>query len=219
MTGRVRTPALILRTRAYQDDDLIVDFLGQSTGRVSAVARAARKSPRRYGGPLEMGCRVDLELTFRAGRELQSLSRCEVVVPIRQIRLDYDRIAALAYMLELVRLCAREGQGDPRLYGLAGEIVDVLEAHAPTTESIVLWEIALLANLGYATSAVALAREAGLGPEAGRTLERLWSGDVQARLDAPSSARLRLGFERLWQRAVGHTPRSARFLELDSISV
>jgi recombinational DNA repair protein (RecF pathway) len=219
VTGRVRTPALILRTRAYQDDDLIVDFLGQSTGRVSAVARAARKSPRRYGGPLEMGCRVDLELTFRAGRELQSLSRCEVVVPIRQIRLDYDRIAALAYMLELVRLCAREGQGDPRLYGLAGEIVDVLEAHAPTTESIVLWEIALLANLGYATSAVALAREAGLGPEAGRTLERLWSGDVQARLDAPSSARLRLGFERLWQRAVGHTPRSARFLELDSISV
>lgn len=219
MTGRVRTPALILRTRAYQDDDLIVDFLGQSTGRVSAVARAARKSPRRYGGPLEMGCRVDLELTFRAGRELQSLSRCEVVVPIRQIRLDFDRIAALAYMLELVRLCAREGQGDPRLYGLAGEIVDVLEAHAPTTESIVLWEIALLANLGYATSAVALAREAGLGPEAGRTLERLWSGDVQARLDAPSSARLRLGFERLWQRAVGHTPRSARFLELDSISV
>ncbi len=218
MTGRVRTPALILRTRAYQDDDLIVDFLGQTTGRVSAVARAARKNLRRYGGPLEMGCRVDLELTFRAGREMQTLSRCEVAVPIRNIRLDYDRIAALAYMLELVRLCAREGQGDARLYGLAGEIVDVLETHAPTPESIVLWEVALLANLGYATSPIALAREAGLGPDAGRILERLWSGDAQARLDAPSAARVRLGFERLWQRAVGYAPRSARFLELDSVS-
>lgn len=218
MTGRVRTPALILRTRAFQDDDLIVDFLGQTTGRVSAVARGARKNLRRYGGPLEMGCRVDLELAFRAGREMQTLSRCEIAVPIRQIRLDYDRIAALAYMLELVRLCAREGQGDPRLYGLAGEMVDVLEAHAPTSETIVLWEIALLAHLGYATSPVALARESGLGPDAGRTLERLLAGDAQARLDASTTARLRLGFERLWQRAVGFAPRSARFLELDPVN-
>lgn len=216
MTGRLRTAALVLRTRVFQDDDLLVDFLGLDTGRVSAVARGARKSQRRYGGPIEMGSRVDLELTFRAGRELQSLTRCEVVVPIRRIRTDYDRIATLAYILELVRLCAREGQGDPRLYGLATEIIDALEAHDPTPEGVLLWEIALLANLGYATQPAALAREAGLAPEAREILERLCGGDTRAHLDAPSTARLRLGFERIWQRAVGFAPRSARFLEIPS---
>lgn len=213
MTGRVRTAALVLRTRVFRDDDLMVDFLGQETGRVSAVARGARKSQRRYGGPIEMGSRVDLELTFRAGRELQSMTRCDVVVPIRQIRTDYDRIAALAYILELVRLCAREGQGDRRLYGLATEIIDALEAHPPTPEGVLLWEIALLANLGYATTPDALAREAGLTPDARETLERLFTGDIRAHLDGASTSRLRLGFERIWERAVGFAPRSGRFME------
>lgn len=213
MTGRVRTAALVLRTRMFRDDDLMVDFLGQETGRVSMVARGARKSQRRYGGPIEMGSRVDLELTYRAGRDLQSLTRCEVIVPIRQIRMDYDRIATLAYILELVRLCAREGQGDSRLYGLAIGIIDALEAHPPTSEGVLLWEIALLANLGYATDPDALSRESGLAPEGRDMLARLFGGDTRAHLDAASTARLRLGFERIWQRAVGCAPRSSRFME------
>lgn len=212
MTGRVRTAALILRTRAFQDNDLIVDLLGQETGRLSILARGARKSQRRYGGPLELGSRVELELRLRAGRELHTADRCEVVAPIRHIREDLDRIAALAYMLELVRLCAREGAADARLYGLATSVIGVLEDHAPTPESLVLWEVALLAHLGYATTPEVLAREAELDAEAALVLARLCRGDETAHFDPRAAVRVRAGFARLWQHTLGHTPRAGSFL-------
>ncbi len=214
MTGRVRTPALVLRTRALQDHDLIVDLLGLHAGRVSVVAKGARKTPRRYGGALEMGTRVDLEVAFRPGRDLHTLTRCEVVTPIRRIREDFDRITALAYVLELVRLCAREGAQDPRLYGLATGIVDVLETAAPTAEGVMLWEVALLAHQGYAMTPTSVAREANLSAEAHASLERLWRGDTTAFLDGPTAEQVRHGLERVWQRTVGYAPRSGRFLNL-----
>lgn len=219
MTGRVRTPALVLRARPLNDDDLLVDLLGAYTGRVSAVARGARKSTRRYGGPVELGSRVDADLTFKPGRDLHTLTRCEVVSAIRHIRTDFDRIAALAYMFELVRLSARDGQPDAAVYGLAGEIVDALERHGPSAEGVLLWEAALLAHLGYATSPGALAHEAGLADDAHAELERLFTGDPGARLAPPVAARVRQGFERLWIRAVGHAPRSGRFLDLHAATV
>ncbi len=213
MTGRLRTPALVLRSRAFQDDDLLLDFLGPGVGRVTVVARAARKNLRRYGGALELGTRVDAELTFRAGRDLQSLVRCEVTQPLRRIRDDLDRITALAYLMELVRLGAREGVGDDRLYTLAVSMVDVLEAGVASAEAILLWEVALLAHFGFGVTAEGLARECGLDATGRLAIDALWRGDHRVALAGEASVRLRQGLARIWLRTLGQAPRSARFLD------
>ena len=49
------TSAIVLRRVAYGEADLVVTLLGLDTGRVSALARAARKSSRRFAGGLEPG--------------------------------------------------------------------------------------------------------------------------------------------------------------------
>lgn len=214
MTGRVRTAALVLRARAFQDDDLLIDLLGPGTGRVCVVARGARKQPRRYGGALELGTRVDAEITFRAGRDLQTLTRCEVTHPLRRIREDFDRIAALAYLLELVRVSAREGAADERLFALAVSVVEVLEASPPTPEAIVLWEVALLAHLGYGVTPEDLALSCGLDAFGRAALAALWQGDARTPLPVGVVLQVRRGLERIWQRALGHAPRSARFLDV-----
>ncbi|MFZ4735243.1 MAG: DNA repair protein RecO [Bradymonadia bacterium] len=207
MTGRHRTVALVLKARAYGDDDLIVDLLCDRLGRLSVLARAARRSQRRYGGALEMGVRLDAEIRFRAGRDLHSLGHCEVIAPLRKIREDLDRIQGLAYLLELVRLATRDGAHDTTLFAMACAFIDALEEAAATTESIALWEIALLAHLGYGAPG---------GPDlpdtAHDTLRRLAAGDATARFLDADVEPVRRHFESHWTRVLGHAPRSARFL-------
>ncbi|MCA9559134.1 MAG: recombination protein O N-terminal domain-containing protein, partial [Myxococcales bacterium] len=52
------TRAVVLRATPYRDHDLVVDLLGEQTGRVAALARSARRSQRRFGGALEVGTRL-----------------------------------------------------------------------------------------------------------------------------------------------------------------
>ena len=207
MTGRQRTAALVLKTRAFGDDALIVDLLCEQIGRVSVLARGARKSVKRYGGALEMGARLDAEVRFAPGRDLHALGACEVTTPLRKIREDLDRIHSLAYLLELVRLSTREGTGDAALYTLACGMVDTLEQVAPTPELLALWDLALFGRLGYGPPSMA-----GLSDAARATLERLSAGDAEARFAESDVQGVRRHFDHQWTRVLGQAPRSARFL-------
>lgn len=212
MNGRVRTPALVLHTRAFKEADLIVECLGEKIGRFSVVARGARKSQRRFGGPLELGTRLDVEVIVHPGRDLHGLRHCEVTVPLRAIREDLDRIIGLAYILELVRHTAREGMADPELYGLAVGIVDALEATPLIGEALILWELALMAQAGHQTSPLLLAHEAGFGPATTALFVRLAKGDPTAQLPEPAHQAMRAVLSRRWQEIIGRPLRSAQLL-------
>ena len=56
------TLALLLRRTPYRDADLVLSLFTEQLGQVSALARAARKSQRRFGGSLEPFHTLHLEL-------------------------------------------------------------------------------------------------------------------------------------------------------------
>ena len=57
MSGETLTPAIVLRTHAAREADLIVVLLTAARGRVECHARGARKSRRRFPGGLPTGAR------------------------------------------------------------------------------------------------------------------------------------------------------------------
>ena len=66
--GSLSTPAIVLRAVNYGEADRIVTLFGRETGRLSALARGARKSQRRFAGGLGL-CAVGVaSLRERAGR-------------------------------------------------------------------------------------------------------------------------------------------------------
>src|SRR5262245_23669911 len=77
---RISTDALLLRKVPYGEADLILTFFTEARGVVSAAARAARKSVRRFGAiePLHL-LRVTVE--ERAGAELGNLIEARLVRP------------------------------------------------------------------------------------------------------------------------------------------
>jgi DNA repair protein RecO (recombination protein O) len=231
-----RTQAVVLRAQPLRDHDVIVELLGRETGRVSAVARGARNSRRRFGGALEIGTRVDADLVLKVGRDLHRLEDCEVRTPLRAIRGDLDRIQHLAYALELAHLGFPPEAADPAGYDLLAAFVDALEGAPASHEALVLWELALLRHLGYgltidrcpvsgeAPDALSLHvggavnRGAARVPDAIplstpalRVIAGLERGHA-TRFDETQRREVRGAFSALWRHVSGHEPRSARFL-------
>lgn len=227
--------ALVLRTTAFREADLIVDLLTDRRGRVGVMARGARKSRKRYGGALEVGTRLKVELSTR-GRGLPTLSTCDIAAPVLHIRGDLDRFHQMAYALELARLLSTEGEADARGYDLAAGFVDHLERHGATDEALAAWELRLLAHHGYglrldacvltggAPDGLSLSHGGAVARRAVRpedaiavptavlaTLAALDRGE-QGRIGPADRSGVRWLFERVWSEITGVRLRTARFL-------
>jgi DNA repair protein RecO len=234
------TRAVVLRATPYRDHDLVVDLLGEDTGRVAALARSARRSQRRFGGALEVGTRLSVRLTPARRGSLAGLGDCDVLTPLHRIRSDLDRFHHLAYVVEVARLVSREGEADATGYGLVAGYLDALEAGPATAEGLALWELAMLSHHGYAlrldACVVTGQRPDGLSLEAGGAVRRAAArardavsvpGEAVAALDALArglpGARLapahqpavRRALAALWAGVAGRPLRSAPFVPVD----
>ncbi|HEY2368740.1 MAG TPA: DNA repair protein RecO, partial [Polyangiaceae bacterium] len=75
---RVVTQALVVRSVAYGEADLIVTFLTEAEGKVSAIVRGARRGSRRVAGALEP--MHSIAVTYEdKGTELVTLKEAHVV--------------------------------------------------------------------------------------------------------------------------------------------
>ncbi len=131
----IRTPAIVVRVRAFKDADRIVELLTPGHGRISAYARNARRSVRRFGGALDIGNRVDASLRpSRSG--LWGLNEATLEDGRVQAHGDLDRLAMLAYAAEVCGRLAREGHPEPRLFGLLDMACTLLDAmsHPPSIQ-------------------------------------------------------------------------------------
>jgi DNA repair protein RecO (recombination protein O) len=100
MTSR-QTPAIVLQIRDYGEADRLVNFLTPDAGRVSGIAKHAKKSRRRFANCLEPLNRVVFHLSPRAKGDLEFLQQGELVNPFPNLRRDLGRLAAAAVLAEL----------------------------------------------------------------------------------------------------------------------
>ncbi len=127
--------AVVLGMVNYGESDRIVRLLTPEMGRVSALARGARGSRRRFGGVLDLGNR--LRAMLRPGRgELWHLQEAELQAARMGLREGLLGMALLSYGTELVGAFAREQHAEPRLFGLLEVFLTVLDAATESPRSM-----------------------------------------------------------------------------------
>ncbi|MEZ4401971.1 MAG: DNA repair protein RecO [Kofleriaceae bacterium] len=155
-----RSEAILLRRTQVGESDLVVQLFTRSHGRVSAVARGARRSKRRFGPGLEHLTVLEVELTRRRrGAELWSLDGATLVDDHRGLASDPILVGHASYALELVRELAPPEVVDPELLDLVVELWRCLRL-GPSPSLLRGFELALCRALG---SEVALAQCAACG--------------------------------------------------------
>ncbi|MCG5055736.1 MAG: DNA repair protein RecO [Myxococcales bacterium] len=144
------TDAIVLRAVNFGEADRVVTLFGQGTGKVSALARAARKSRRRFTG---LGAVASGRATLRerAG-DLWSLETFEVTKPRRELADDLVNAAHAAYACELCERLSAEHQVDPQSFAWLDQMLDLLACGAASAERLRVFELGLLETLGIAPS-------------------------------------------------------------------
>jgi DNA repair protein RecO (recombination protein O) len=124
------TLALVLRRTPYGDADLVVTLFTEVEGQVATLARAARKSQRRFGGALEPFHTLEVRLDDATGSGLARLHEASIVTARPHLLHHLRGMEAAGRFLTWIRHTAPEGTAEPLLWELALGCLDELEASA-----------------------------------------------------------------------------------------
>jgi DNA repair protein RecO (recombination protein O) len=115
--------AIVLRTYPFREADLLVTLFTRSEGKVRGVARAAKKSRRRFGGALEPLTYVKVTFEDREGAELARLDACEVIESPLSADVSYPRAVALAHVAELLDELLPDREANDAVFRLALSVI------------------------------------------------------------------------------------------------
>jgi DNA repair protein RecO (recombination protein O) len=144
------TRALLLRSVDYGEADRVVTLLTERFGRISGMARGARRSQKRFGGALSPLCVLSVEL--RPGRgDLWALGSARIERPCLRLLSDLPRMNAAFSAIELLRALTPEHEPDAAVFELGCELLQQLEhSELPAEALLACFGMRLLSLAGMA---------------------------------------------------------------------
>src|SRR5579871_5602232 len=125
-----QSEALILRTYPFQESDLLVTFFSRTEGKLRGVAKAAKKSKRRFGGALEPLTHVTAHWEVKEKQELVRLDSCDIISSPLATEVTYPRLVALSYVSEVIDQLLPDHEPSDDIFRLTLAVVHHLKADA-----------------------------------------------------------------------------------------
>ena len=157
------TTAFLLRSHPYGESDRIVTFITEEFGKVSGIAKGAKRSQRRFGGTLEPFMKVRLAFRDRPRSDLAFIDRCELLEVLRRFGSDLDRFASGSYILELTDRVVLGRETGREVFALVDAALSLLESEGARAAVLRGFELHILEAAGYRPE---LERCRGCGREA-----------------------------------------------------
>ena len=118
--------AIVLRTYPLREADLLVTLFTRAEGKVRGVARAAKKSKKRFGGALEPLTYVRAYWDDRERQELARLDSCEVLESPLARQVTYPRAVALGHLAEVLDELLPDREANDAIFRLTLAVLDQL---------------------------------------------------------------------------------------------
>ncbi len=143
----IRTEGIVLRRKDFGESDRILVLFTRKLGRVSVIAKGARKPSSKISGHLELFMRSSFLIS--RGRNLHILSQAEVIEDYEPLRKNLPGIGLGSYVIELVDAVTYEEGSNLKLYNLLISTLDSLSAGQDPDIIIRYYEIHLLDLVGF----------------------------------------------------------------------
>jgi DNA repair protein RecO (recombination protein O) len=124
----LRTEALLLRAVDFGESDRIVHLLTPETGRLTAIAKGARRSRKRFAGTLDLFNHLRVQVDRRRPGAMAHLDEARLVQSFLGLRAAPGRFALACYLLEMLDRLAPEGGARTDLRGLFAFALSALAA-------------------------------------------------------------------------------------------
>jgi DNA repair protein RecO (recombination protein O) len=155
-----QSEAIVLRTYPLREADLLATLFTRAEGKIKGVARAAKKSRRRFGGALEPVTLVRVHYDDREGKELARLDSCDILWSPMTTELDFPRVVALEHVAELLDELLPEREANDAIFRLTVSVLHELrtgEIWTPLTY-FQLWLVRLVGFLPEMSACLACGR-------------------------------------------------------------
>jgi DNA repair protein RecO (recombination protein O) len=176
MAATEGTTGVILRTRPLTETSLIVQWLTADAGRVSTVAKGARRAKSPFRGKLDLFHVA--ELTFRRSRssELHTLAEVGLRETFPALRTDWRRLTRASYGVALIEQTTETDTPVPETYGLFLGYLGHINGAGSTPCSVLALELKHLEEMGMVPDL----DRAALPPEARGLAEELLTLEWEA---------------------------------------
>jgi DNA repair protein RecO (recombination protein O) len=112
----------------YGDFDVIITFFSLERGKLSVIAKSAKKSTRRFAGVLELFSELQILAGSGRGKGLPVLQEAVLKQPFSAIRSDFKKTAYASYWSELIYNWIEERFKQDELYYLLEHVLFELDA-------------------------------------------------------------------------------------------
>ena len=147
-----KTDAILLRKIEYGDHDLIISFLTESRGKISVIAKNAKKSIKRFSGAFDLFSVNHIQCTFPKKNKngLIILSDADLENGFVNIRYDVLKTAYGSFWVELVHSWLEEGKVQSELYDLLHFSLDALNDDSISKDVLsLLFQIRFMSISGF----------------------------------------------------------------------
>ena len=146
-----KTIGTVIRVVDYGDSDQILSVLTPDRGKISFMAKGARKSSKRFGGALDLLTQSEFVFYDREG--LKSLNQATLLATHRQLQTDYDRLTSALRCARTINRLLEDDQEALDVFELFERLLQTLsDESAP--EMLGVYELAfklkLMLRLGWA---------------------------------------------------------------------
>ncbi len=144
------TPAILLRRIDFGDYDLILSLFTLHEGKVSLIAKSAKKSFKRFSGVLELFSVLQAVWSTGKHKGMPVLQEASLVEPFLGIRVDVKKTAYASYWGELINEWLEEGIIQAELFHLFTYVLKELD-QGRTEEAVlsVLFQMRFISMSGF----------------------------------------------------------------------
>ncbi|MDL2286417.1 DNA repair protein RecO [Desulfococcaceae bacterium OttesenSCG-928-F15] len=130
--------AIVMRRVEYGDYDLILTLFSKKEGKISLLAKNARKSKKRFTGRIENFSLIAPETSRGKNGGMPFLQGAFLLEPFEGLRLDFLRMGYAAYWMETLCLWLEEKVPQPAVHELVLDFLRELNAGETSPEFLSL---------------------------------------------------------------------------------
>lgn len=152
----LKTVGFILRAIKFRESDLIVTVLSREYGKISLIAKGARRTESKFGAALDL---LTLsELVFYDAENLKLLKEASIIEDYRTIKSDYERLTLALHSVHLLNQLVEEHHPDQAVFEFLQDFLGKLGSLRNLEVGAIAVKLKLMRALGIAPRLSSCAR-------------------------------------------------------------
>lgn len=112
----LKTSGIVIKQVNYSESDKILTIFTKDHGKISAVAKGARKTKNRFLSCAQLFCYSDF--VYYQGSSMAYINQCELRESFYNLRMDLNKLTYSSYIIELINAALEEQEKEEKIFSL-----------------------------------------------------------------------------------------------------